>query len=254
MYASYNMLYADSCGQTPFTAETDSTRFVCASLPDQKQVRKSIYSDQMFPLDVPCVHGECETSCNYDFVVKQKKVKQPQKINIQSTRTPIKESFELQRSSSTSASCNINIPTSSKLADQDYNRLLPVMDPIFNLREICKQCILLEDHLCHNEKRCFDCCVKHFLTIEALAEEAITLDSSQKHTAKIQSLPSHIRRLQHQWHQDPDNNSQTVSHELRKIRKDFQLDTFDIVFQSTPSCQDGVCYMNQSVPTTLKRK
>lgn len=248
MYASYNMLYSDSCGQTPFTAQTDSTRFVCPSLPIQKEVRKSIYSDKMFPMEVPCVHGKCDPSCDYDFVVKQEeKVKpiQQQKKKQQSpshptsslpppTRTPIKETFEFTNNNNHSSS-------SSKLVGQNFDRLLPVMDPTFNLREICKQCILLEDHLCHNEKRCFDCCVKHFLTIEALAEEAITLDPSSKHTEKIQSLPSRVRHLQSQWHQDPDNNAHIVSHELRKIRKDFQLDTFDIVFQSSSSCKDGVC-------------
>jgi hypothetical protein len=48
--------------------------------------------------------------------------------------------------------------------------LLPVLDPRFNMREICKQSVLLEDHLFQKEKRCHDCICKHFLTIEALAE------------------------------------------------------------------------------------
>jgi hypothetical protein len=122
---------------------------------------------------------------------------------------------------------------------QDQEKLLPVMDPKFNMREICKQCILLEDHLCHDEKRCYDCCVKHFLTIEALAEEAITLDPSA--SLPTQKLPSRVRQLQSHWHKDPEKNAQQVSQELRKIRKDLQLDAFDVVFQSTPSCGGGAC-------------
>jgi hypothetical protein len=116
------------------------------------------------------------------------------------------------------------------------------MDPRFNLREICKQCILLEDHLSHNEKRCTDCCIKHFLTIEALAEEAITLDKDKSLQTKIETLPGTIRRLQNQWFEDPDKNAHHVSQELRAIRKEYQIDNFDVVFkESCNSCSDGVC-------------
>ncbi len=53
---------------------------------------------------------------------------------------------------------------------------MTVMDPQFNLRECAKQMILLEDHLFHAYKVCPDCIRKHLMTIEALAEEAVTLD------------------------------------------------------------------------------
>jgi hypothetical protein len=246
MYASYNMLYND-CAQTPFTAYTDSSRFFCSSLPLQKQVRKSIDSNQLFPLDIPCVHPDCpinDSECEYKCAVsppvpKKQENKKPTPILQQTTTIPpksmkkTKEGFQVTYSNE----------EKSKLSGQDQNKLLPVMDPQFNLREICKQCILLEDHLSHDEKRCFDCCVKHFLTIEALAEEAITLDSVRtKCSSKIQQLPSRVRHLQSQWHQDPDNNSHIVSQELRKIRKDFQIDAFDVVFRPS-SCKDGVCKM-----------
>ena len=52
--------------------------------------------------------------------------------------------------------------------------------PAFNLREIAKNMILLEDHLTHDYKYCPDCIRKHFLTIEALADETITLDPTDK--------------------------------------------------------------------------
>ena len=51
-----------------------------------------------------------------------------------------------------------------------------ITDPLFNLREIVKQMILLEDHLAHPYKLCPDCVRKHLLFIEALAEEATALD------------------------------------------------------------------------------
>jgi hypothetical protein len=50
------------------------------------------------------------------------------------------------------------------------------MDPLFNLRELCKHLLLLEDHLAQPDKRCPDCIRKHLLTIEALADEAVALD------------------------------------------------------------------------------
>ena len=57
--------------------------------------------------------------------------------------------------------------------------LLPIMHPLYNLREVCKQTALLEDHLNNERKRCQDCIRKHFLTIEALLEEAISLDNNR---------------------------------------------------------------------------
>lgn len=53
---------------------------------------------------------------------------------------------------------------------------LALTHPAFNLREIVKQMVLLEDHLLHPYKLCADCVRKHLLTIEAFAEEAVTLD------------------------------------------------------------------------------
>jgi hypothetical protein len=56
------------------------------------------------------------------------------------------------------------------------SRRLWLQDPLFNLREVCKQLLLLEDHLFHKEKQCPDCIRKHLLMIEALADEAVALD------------------------------------------------------------------------------
>lgn len=49
-------------------------------------------------------------------------------------------------------------------------------DPEFNIREIAKQMLLLEDHLNDEEKFCHDCIRKHLMMVEALAEESMTLD------------------------------------------------------------------------------
>lgn len=51
-----------------------------------------------------------------------------------------------------------------------------IFDPLHNLREIAKQLLLLENHLCNPARRCGDCIAKHLLTMEAFAEEAAELD------------------------------------------------------------------------------
>jgi hypothetical protein len=57
-----------------------------------------------------------------------------------------------------------------------HGGLLPLQEPAFNLREVAKHLILLEDHLLHVDRRCPDCIWKHILTAEAFADEADTLD------------------------------------------------------------------------------
>jgi len=97
-------------------------------------------------------------------------------------------------------------------------KLLPVLDPCFNMREICKQCILLEDHLFQNEKRCTDCIKKHFLCLEGLAEEAITLDKKNEYHLSRLELPEKLRKLQKRLWTD-NESAETIAQELRQIRK-----------------------------------
>ena len=53
--------------------------------------------------------------------------------------------------------------------------MMPITNPTHNMREICKELTLLEDHLNQPGKRCPDCITKHFLKCEALAEEGVSL-------------------------------------------------------------------------------
>lgn len=125
-------------------------------------------------------------------------------------------------------------------APHHEDNLLPVLDCRFNLREICKQSILLEDHLSHDKKRCTDCCIKHFLALEGLCEEAVTLDKENQHK-DLQGLAEKIRKIQKTWYEDPSGNSHQCSQELRKIRKEFMMDVFPMIFESSGKCGDGVC-------------
>jgi hypothetical protein len=106
--------------------------------------------------------------------------------------------------------------------------LLPVLDPMYNMREICKQLILLEDHLFQKEKRCHDCICKHFLTIEALAEEAITLDKHQKYT-ELNDIPTKVRKITKKYimnHKDTSQHAITAQ-ELRELRKSMMQKSFN---------------------------
>jgi hypothetical protein len=55
----------------------------------------------------------------------------------------------------------------------------PVSDPKYNMQQIVKQSILLEEHLANKNKRCRDCITKHFLHIIGLAEEAQMLATNK---------------------------------------------------------------------------
>ena len=119
--------------------------------------------------------------------------------------------------------------------------LLPVLDSNFNLREICKQCILLEDHLTQKEKRCEDCCIKHFLAIEALSEEALGLDKGKEILTKIEDLPHKVRKIQKKWLEDKNKNAHDCSQMLRSIRKSLMEDCFSTIFDSEKKCDGKKC-------------
>lgn len=101
--------------------------------------------------------------------------------------------------------------------------LLPIMDPVFNMREILKQVVLLEDHLFQRQKRCRDCINKHFLTIEALAEEAITLACPVRKNCppELDTLPGTVRGLHHRFAAVASQSEEVrcVAAELRRMRK-----------------------------------
>lgn len=96
-------------------------------------------------------------------------------------------------------------------------KLLPIMDPMYNMREFCKQSILLEDHLTHPRKRCSDCINKHSLSLEALAEEACTLDKSGIYKNILIPLPEKCRELQKRLYNGENENA--IVQEYRSIRK-----------------------------------
>jgi hypothetical protein len=117
--------------------------------------------------------------------------------------------------------------------------LLPVLRPSFNAREMCKELVLLEKHLNEPLQRCKDCISKHFLTIEALAEEAISLHCPEKKKLcpkQLHGIPHAMRRLQSElaasaYSTDKCTNTAAA---LRKVRKSLMRDHAVIPLSQLP--------------------
>jgi hypothetical protein len=98
----------------------------------------------------------------------------------------------------------------------------PVSDPKYNMQQIVKQSILLEEHLINKNKRCRDCITKHFQHIIGLSEEAqmLATNKSNKYPLLNESVIIY-NELFTQWIKNryDDNNILNVSDKLRIHRK-----------------------------------
>jgi hypothetical protein len=102
-----------------------------------------------------------------------------------------------------------------------------VGNPLYNVREAAKQCEALEDHLEHANKRCNDCIRKHFLMIEVLLEEAISLDRYNRHAAILCGKPERVRRIIADYNEHGDHMK--AAQQIRDIRKQFVSASFNSV-------------------------
>ena len=71
----------------------------------------------------------------------------------------------------------------------------PISSAEFNVREIVKQMLLLEEHLTDDDKYCGDCIQKHLMMIEGLAEESLTLEPTGSWVKDSKSLASLARSI-----------------------------------------------------------
>lgn len=98
----------------------------------------------------------------------------------------------------------------------------PVSDPKYNMQQIVKQSILLEEHLANKNKRCRDCITKHFLHIIGLAEEAQMLATNKvdKYPLINECVELYNTAFQ-KWlkNHDSDINYLDCCNELRNLRK-----------------------------------
>lgn len=100
----------------------------------------------------------------------------------------------------------------------------PVSDPKYNMQQIVKQSILLEEHLANKKKRCRDCITKHFLHIIGLAEEAQMLATNKiGNYPLINECVELYNRLFKEWldryDKDSDYCSLNCCDDLRIMRK-----------------------------------
>jgi len=98
----------------------------------------------------------------------------------------------------------------------------PVSDPKYNMQQIVKQSILLEEHLINKNKRCRDCITKHFQHIIGLSEEAqmLATDKSAKYPLLDESVEVY-NNLFNNWFKDRHDDFKIygVADKLRIHRK-----------------------------------
>jgi hypothetical protein len=98
----------------------------------------------------------------------------------------------------------------------------PVSDPDYNMREIAKQTILLEEHLTVPNKYCIDCVAKHLLHCIGLANEAVMLACDNvTDYPYMADAPAFFQGMLDEWlgrKQDAEFRLQMAA-ELREFRK-----------------------------------
>ncbi len=94
------------------------------------------------------------------------------------------------------------------------------MDPKYNITEVIKNSLLLEDHLNQKSKRCKDCICKHFLLLISYLTEALSLKDGDK-IPEIEPSIALYNDLFSKWKSDKLNDSKlsAIASELRKNRK-----------------------------------
>jgi len=95
----------------------------------------------------------------------------------------------------------------------------PVSDPAYNMGEIAKNSLLLEDHIAIKAKRCRDCCLKHFLLLIGYSEEATTLACNRLKTFPLlDGLSEFYNDLMKEYLKFP-NDEEHLTNILSKLRE-----------------------------------
>jgi len=113
-------------------------------------------------------------------------------------------------------------------------QIMPVLNPVFNIREVVKNILLLEDHLRDPDRRCYDCILKHSMIIEGFLEEAVTIDKKRKYVELLKPLPKKMREIQALLVKGREGYYDAAT-KLRKIRMPLMKIAFEFV---TECCGD----------------
>lgn len=110
------------------------------------------------------------------------------------------------------------------------DNLHPILDPKYNMREASKQCLLLEDHLNNSKKRCIDCIKKHFLMVDGLLEEAVSLEKDNDLRETYRNRYLEWVKLEKEYVNDIRNDKMdNISKKIRTFRKPLMEEYFDSV-------------------------
>lgn len=113
---------------------------------------------------------------------------------------------------------------------------MKINDPLFNLRELTKQLVLLEQHLLEKGKYCPDCISKHLLCIEALAEEGECLDATGRTHQTFRVLAHEAKRWASAF--TAGARPQDIGQEVRRIRKQLAQHVLDPEYGAAPADTD----------------
>ena len=105
------------------------------------------------------------------------------------------------------------------------NKRPPLNSSEFNMREISKQMLLLEDHLTDDEKYCFDCIRKHLLLIEAYSEESLTLEPNGSWAKESLRMAKAARNWMIKL--EDGGSKSLVAKQIRLIRKQLVAEVYD---------------------------
>jgi len=153
------------------------------------------------------------------------------------------ENSTITTNTNTNSNNNNNHNHNHKCDAKSCGALDPVSDPKYNMQQIVKQSILLEEHLTNKNKRCRDCITKHFQHIIGLAEEAQMLATTKcnKYPLLNESVGIY-NNLFTEWFNNRSNETKIleISEKLRIHRKKliaiyFFDDNYDIKNFSTSS-------------------
>jgi hypothetical protein len=114
----------------------------------------------------------------------------------------------------------------SAVEDKPGKGLLPLMSSSFNIREACKQSILLEDHLIQPRRRCKVCIRKHMLFYEALLEEAQTLNGAEKYKVIIEEMLINLKVCEKMFIDG--QPYEAIGQRLRTMRNRVTADFFEV--------------------------
>jgi hypothetical protein len=106
-----------------------------------------------------------------------------------------------------------------------------VNNPAYNMQNIVKQSILLEEHLAEKNKYCKGCLVKHFNHIIALSSEGVWL--AEKNLNKypfLEESPSFYQKIFDKWLANQDDN--TTRLEVLSLLRERRRQLIDVYFLS----------------------